>query len=124
MRRRERNERAWQIAAKELLQTRRDKLAAVFTIIVPVMFTIFLGLSSAARRPADIPIAVADVDGGPGAQRVRERLGTSDAVELQTMDAAELDAAVQNQKVAAAVVIPEGFSSAVEAPAPARRSRS
>ena len=28
------------IAAKELLQNRRDKLAALFTIIVPVIFTV------------------------------------------------------------------------------------
>jgi ABC-2 type transport system permease protein len=103
------------IAAKELLQNRRDKLAALFTIIVPVIFTVFLGVLIGGAETSGLPMGVVDLDGGPGAQRVIERLGTSDAVELQTMDAADVESAVQNQKVAAAVVIPEGFSSAVDA---------
>ena len=103
------------IAAKELLQNRRDKLAALFTIIVPVIFTVFLGILIGGAENSGLPVGIVDLDGGPGAQRVIERLGTSDAVELQTMDAADVESAVQNQKVAAAVVIPEGFSPAVDA---------
>ena len=41
--------RAWHIATKELLQTRRDRLAALFTIILPMVFTIFLGLIIGSR---------------------------------------------------------------------------
>jgi ABC-type multidrug transport system permease subunit len=44
-----------------------------------------------------------------------DRLATSDAVELQSMDEGDVESGVRNQKVAAALVIPEGFSSTVDA---------
>ena len=34
----------WTLATKDLLQTRRDRMAALFTIILPIAFTVFFGL--------------------------------------------------------------------------------
>jgi ABC-2 type transport system permease protein len=107
--------RALDIAAKELLQNLRDRLAAIFTIVVPVIFTIFLGILIGGAETTGLPLAVADLDNGAAAQRLVARLGDSAAVELRTMNVSDLESAVQNQKVAAAVIIPEGFSTAVAA---------
>jgi ABC-2 type transport system permease protein len=108
--------RAWQITLKELLQTRRDRLAALFTIILPVIFTIFLGLIiGSAGGDSHIPIAVVDQDGTTASQQFLAQLQTSPLLKLQTMTAGEIDKAVEDQKVAAALVIPKGFGAATDA---------
>ena len=102
--------RAWRIATKELLQTRRDKLAAIFTIILPIVFTIFLGMIIGNQTgDPNIPVAVADQDGTAVSQRFVEQLDASPLLKVKAMAADELDAAVQDQKTAAALVIPKGF---------------
>jgi ABC-2 type transport system permease protein len=103
------------IAAKELLQNRRDRLALIFTVIVPVIFTIFLGILIGGAETSGLPLAVADLDKGAAAQRLVDRLGGSAAVEVRNTDAADIDSAVQNARVAAGLIIPEGFSASVAA---------
>ena len=107
--------RAWYVASKELLETRRDRLAALFTIILPVVFTIFLGILIGGAENSGLPLAVANLDGQPTAQRLLDRLAQSSLVELRTTPAADIDSAVRTQKVAAGLIIPEGFSAAVQA---------
>lgn len=112
--------RAWRIAAKELLQTGRDKLAAIFTIILPIVFTIFLGLIIGNQTgDPNIPMAVADQDATPVSKQFVEQLDASPLLKVKTMTADELDAAVQDQKVAAALMVPKGFGAAGQAPGPA-----
>ena len=36
---------AWYLAGKDLLQTRRDRMAAIFTIVLPIVFMVFFGYS-------------------------------------------------------------------------------
>jgi ABC-2 type transport system permease protein len=104
---------AWRIATKELLQTRRDKLAAIFTIILPIVFTIFLGMIIGNQSgDPNIPVAVADLDGTAVSQRFVEQLDASPLLKVKAMAQDELDAAVQDQKTAAALVIPKGFGDA------------
>jgi ABC-2 type transport system permease protein len=104
---------AWRIATKELLQTRRDKLAAIFTIILPIVFTIFLGMIIGNQSgDPNIPVAVADLDGTAVSQRFVEQLDASPLLKVSAMAEDELDAAVQDQKTAAALVIPKGFGDA------------
>lgn len=105
--------RAWRIASKELLQTRRDRLAAVFTIILPIVFTIFLGLIiGSSSGDVHIPIAVADQDATATSRQFIEQLKGSPLLEVKIMTAGELDTAVEDQKVAAGLVIPKGFEAA------------
>jgi ABC-2 type transport system permease protein len=113
--------RAWQIASKELLQTRRDRLAALFTLVLPVIFTVVLGIlfGGAGQEGSRLPLGLADADGTPVARQLVERLQASPLLELKVMTASEADTAVQDQKVAAALVIPAGFGAAVEAGRPA-----
>ena len=106
---------AWHIAAKELLQTRRDKLAALFTLVLPVIFTIVLGVVIGTAENARLPLALADADGSATAQRLVQRLGDSALVEVKAMPPDEIDKAVHDQEVAAGLVIPEGFGASVDA---------
>ncbi len=113
--------RVWQIASKELLQNRRDRLAALFTLVLPVIFTVFLGLliPDTGDEGVSFPLALANIDGTPAAQQLVERLEGSPLLELQPMTAAEVEKAVQDQKVAAGLLIPTGYGAAVEAGEPA-----
>ncbi len=111
--------RAWRIAAKELLQTRRDRLAAVFTIILPIVFTIFLGViigSSGGER--SLPVAVVDQDLTQASQQLRDRLEASPLIALKSMTADKIDTAVEDQSVAAALIIPKGFGAALDGSQP------
>jgi ABC-type multidrug transport system permease subunit len=107
--------RVWRIAAKELLQNRRDRLAALFTIVLPVIFTVFLGILIGGAESSTFPLAVADSDGSATAQRLVERLGQSPLLKLEVMAESEVDKAVQDQKVAAGLIIPRGFGAGVDA---------
>lgn len=107
--------RVWHIAVKELLQTRRDKLAALFTIVLPVVFTVFLGLliGGIDDGPGTLPLAVADMDATPASQRLVQLLQADPLLEIEPMSAEDIDTAVQDQVVAAALLIPEGFGDAM-----------
>ncbi len=111
--------RAWRIAAKELLQTRRDRLAAVFTIVLPIVFTIFLGvIIGGMGGDNSIPVAVVDEDLTLASQQFLDRLEASPLLTLKTMTADKIDTAVEDQSVAAALVIPEGFGTALDSSRP------
>jgi len=109
---------AWYIAMKELLQNRRDRLAALFTLVLPVIFTIFLGLIFGNVADSDLPLALADADGSPAAEQLVERLGESPLLDLEMMETSEVDDAVHSQEAAAGLVIPEGFGAALESGRP------
>ena len=106
--------RAWRIATKELLQTRRDRLAALFTIILPVVFTIFLGLIIGSGNNNSIPVAVVDQDQTQASQQFLARLEATPLLALKPMAADKIDTAVEDQSVAAALVVPKGFAAALD----------
>jgi ABC-2 type transport system permease protein len=109
----------WYICTKDLLENRRDRLAALFTLVLPVIFTVVLGLVFGQAEGAGLPLALADSDGSPVAQQLAERLSESSLLDVKIMDAAEVDKAVQEERAAAGLVIPEGFGAAVTAGEPA-----
>lgn len=110
--------RVWYIAAKDLLENRRDKLAALFTIVLPVIFTVVLGLVIGQAESGGLPLALADSDGSPAARQLVERLGESSLLDIKIMSATEVDKAVHEEKTAAGLIIPEGFGAAVTAGKP------
>lgn len=106
----------WTLAKKDLLQTRRDRMAALFTIILPIVFTVFFGLlfggfSSDSER---IPLAVADSDGGAEAQKLVALLKESEVVDVMIVQPATVEKQVDDEKVAAALIIPAGFGAATD----------
>jgi len=116
--------RVWHIAAKELLQARRDRLAALFTLVLPVIFTVVLGILIGGADAANsrLPLALVDADDTAASRQFIERLQASPLVEIQTAAIGDVDKAVQDQEVAAGLVIPEGFGAALDAGQPASLS--
>lgn len=110
---------AWYIATKELLENRRDGLAALFTIVLPVIFTVFLGIIMSSDENNTLPLSLADEDKGPVAEQLIQILEESPLLNVDIKPAAEVDGAVKDQDAAAGLIIPAGFSAAVEAEGPA-----
>jgi ABC-2 type transport system permease protein len=107
--------RIWTLAAKDLLQTRRDRMAALFTLILPVVFTMFFGFLLGGKTTDSLPVIVVDADTGSAGAQLVKLLEASTVLQLKTADRLGAERAVQDQKVAAAVLIPADFSAAMEA---------
>ncbi len=110
--------RIFTLANKDLLETRRDRLALIFTVIMPVAFTAFFGLlfGGGSNR---LPLAVWSGDAGPVATQLIAQLQKSSVVTVQRVSKADAEQNVADNKAAAALEIPAGFSAAVAAGKPA-----
>ncbi len=107
------------IALKELLQTRRDRLAALFTLVLPVIFTVFLGVMiGRTNQDAGLPLALADLDRSKASQRLALTLSDSPTLAIRQMALPQLEDAVRSRKVAAGLVIPAGYETALRAGRP------
>jgi len=106
------------LARKDLLETRRDRLALIFTVVMPIAFTAFFGLlfGGGSNR---LPLAVWSGDAGPVASQLVSQLQKSDVVTVQKVTKSQAEQNVADNKVAAALEIPAGFSAAVAAGKPA-----
>jgi ABC-2 type transport system permease protein len=110
--------RVWTLAAKDLLETRRDRLALLFTVIMPLAFTAFFGLMFGGGSDR-LPMAIVNVDSGAPAAQLVSALAKSGVVKTETMSKDEAEKAVDDSEVAAALEIPAGFSAALAAGRPA-----
>ena len=110
--------RIWTLAGKDLLETRRDRLALLFTVIMPLAFTAFFGLMFGAGSDR-LPLALFNADTGAPAKELVAMLQGSGVVKTETMTAEEAEKAVDDGKVTAALLIPSGFSAALTAGKPA-----
>jgi len=104
--------RVWILAAKDLLETRRDRLVLLFTVIMPLAFTAFFGILFGSTSDR-FPLAVNDADGGAAAQDLVALLAASTVVKVTSLSAADAETAVDESRVTAALLIPAGFSSAL-----------
>ena len=105
------------LARKDLLETRRDRLSALFIFVMPLAFTTFFGLLlGGANR---LPLAVQNADGGAQARQLVAALQHSKAVHVVPRSATDFEGYMADGKAAAGLIIPAGFSAAVQAkPAP------
>ena len=110
--------RVWILASKDLLETRRDRLALLFTVIMPLAFTAFFGLMFGGGSDR-LPLAVFNADSGAPAAQLVSALAKSGVVKTETMTMADAEKAVDDNKVAAALEVPAGFSAALAAGRPA-----
>ena len=102
------------LARKDLQQTVRDRLSFVFILVMPLAFTLFFGLLFGANSSVDkLPLAVADADGGAAARQLVAALDKSTVVRVAPESAAQLEQEIADNKVAAGLVIPAGYSQAV-----------
>jgi ABC-2 type transport system permease protein len=110
--------RVWILASKDLLETRRDRLALLFTVVMPLAFTAFFGLMFGGGSDR-LPLAITNADSGAPATQLVSALARSGVVKTEAMTKDDAEKAVDDNKVAAALQIPAGFSAALAAGRPA-----
>jgi ABC-2 type transport system permease protein len=102
------------LARKDLLQTARDKLSFIFILVMPLAFTLFFGVLFGANSGVDkLPLAVADADGGAAATELVAALEKSTVLRVSAETAGSLEQDIADNKVAAGLIIPAGYSEAV-----------
>jgi ABC-2 type transport system permease protein len=106
--------RTFDLALKDLSQVLREKQSLLFFVLMPIVFTFFMGFAyRGAVQPEDPRLALGWADADPeGAlsQQLYAALEDSAAVRLVEVDPAGAEAAVQDGDVAGVLVIPAGFS--------------
>jgi ABC-2 type transport system permease protein len=105
------------LALKDLLQIVRDWKSALFLLGMPILFTLFFGFifgSSGAGDDPRLPVGFVDHDGGSAlSASLHNLLETSDAIRPVVLEGDEADRAanlVHDEDLAAAVIVPSGFS--------------
>ena len=106
------------LIAKDFLETRRDRLALLFTVVMPLAFTAFFGLMFGGGSDR-LPLAIHNADSGAPAKQLVSALAKSGVVKTEMMNRDEAEKAVDDNKAAAALEIPAGFSAALAAGRPA-----
>ncbi len=101
--------RVWPVLGKELLQTRRDRLAALFTFILPILFMAFFGYLFGGEQFTEVTLGVAaegDTAATPTGELFR-LLAENEDFTLVEVSSEEADAAVSEGELDAALVIAE-----------------
>jgi ABC-2 type transport system permease protein len=105
------------LALKDLTQMLRDKRAALFLIIMPIVFTLFMGFAfKPASSNADprLPIGFSNNDGSSLlSTELKKMLEDSAVIRLEIIaptDAATLNDRVRSGQLTAAITIPASFS--------------
>ncbi len=102
------------IAGKDLRETLRDKLSFIFILLMPLAFTLFFGLLFGGGSDVDkLPLAVWDADGGAAAKALVADLDQSDVVRVVVKQGGELEQWMADERAAAGLIIPDGYSAAV-----------
>ena len=104
------------LARKDLLQIIRDWKSALFLVVMPILFTLFFGfILSPGEAEGDPRLPVGFVNQDPAsslAASLEELLAASDVVRpvaLSEAEAADVDEAIRDGDLAAALILPEGF---------------
>jgi len=107
--------RVWPVLGKELLQTRRDRLAALFTFVLPIVFMAFFGYLFGGEQFTEVNLGVVaeDLSGvqeGPAATasasgELFQLLAENEDFTLVPVSSEEADAAVSEGELDAVLVI-------------------
>ena len=103
------------IALLELKLFLNNRAELTFSIALPIL--LFALMYGALSSESDVftPASVVDLDGGPHARELVRRLDSLAAVKVEERTEADADAALDRSAILFAVVIPDGFSEAMEA---------
>jgi ABC-2 type transport system permease protein len=105
------------ITSKELKQLRRDPVSLILTIMFPILLIgIFIVIVSAFRATThNVPVVVADLDGTPASNALLDQLTRSRFIHVTELVGTETQAyqAVANGQAIGAIVIPQGFGTAL-----------
>ncbi|OGO41064.1 MAG: hypothetical protein A2W36_02905 [Chloroflexi bacterium RBG_16_58_14] len=112
------------IAAKDLQQMLRDRKAFLFFLIMPVLFTLMFSLAfGGSSGDPRLPVGFRDEDQSQVSRQLHGLLAKSQVVRLEenpSRTLADLEAAVAEADLAAALVVPPGFGRLVLYGKPAR----
>lgn len=103
------------LALKDLSQMLRDKRSLLFLVVMPIVFTFFMGFAYRAGNdgPADNRIPLAVVDQQPDALLNRmlvARLELSEDIRIELLSEADAMEAFYRGDVDGVLIIPDGFS--------------
>jgi len=107
------------LTLKDITQILRNRMTFLFLLLMPVAFTLLFGLAfGGSGQPSDtrLPVGLLDQDGNLISADLHILLAGSTVIRLDTTPgrtAAELAALVGSGKLAAAVVIPSGYSASI-----------
>lgn len=106
------------ISANELRRVLRDRTAAFFVAVLPVVIIVVIG-STFGTGGSDLPVGVVDLDGTARSRELAEALDSSTAIDVSTYtDEGDLAADVRTRRVEAGVVLPAGYAEALDAGEP------
>ena len=107
------------IALLELKLFLNNRAELAFSIALPILLFALMYGALSSETEVFTPASVVDLDGGSHARELVERLDSLDSVEVEERTEADADAALDRSAILFAVVIPAGFSGALEAGEPA-----
>jgi ABC-2 type transport system permease protein len=110
--------RAFDIAQKNFIQMLRDWKFAMFLFIMPIAFTLLMGFVFSGGRRGDqdprLPVAYQNQDGDPLSGYLLQSLGDSQIIRLEELaEDANLEQLVEDEDLAAALIVPAGYSMAL-----------
>ena len=118
--------RIFDITLKDLMQILRDRKTFMFLLLMPVGFTLLFGLAfggSARTTDARLPVGYLDRDGGGFSADLKNLLAASTVIRLDetpNRNETDLEALVGSDKLAAALVVPAGYSQSARNGTPAK----
>ena len=120
--------RIFDIAFKDLTQFLRDFKTFMFLLLMPILFTFlfgyaFGGFSSSGESDSRLPVGFLNEDDRWISNTLHDLMADSDLIRLRedpSLSASDLDRMVAEGNLAAAVIIPSGYSKAILADKTAR----
>ena len=106
------------IALLELRMFLSNRAELAFSIALPILLFALMYGALSSEAEVFTPASVVDLDGGVHARELVERLDSLAAVEVQERTEASADSALDRSAILFVVVIPDGFSEALEAGEP------
>ena len=107
------------VAWVELKRFRADRGALAFSIALPIaLFALMYGVFGGGTS-FSATASMVDLDGGPVAAKLLDRISAVDGLTVEVLTEAEADSALDRSRILTAVVIPAGFSGKLEAGDPA-----
>ncbi len=114
------------LALKDLLQILRDKKVFMFMLLMPIAFTLLFGFAfgggGSKNNDERLPIGYLDLDHGRFSPELVSLLNGSEVFRLVVdakADRAALERSVAQEKLAAALIVPEGYSQSLLSGQPA-----
>ncbi|MGA2488959.1 MAG: ABC transporter permease [Anaerolineales bacterium] len=111
--------RIFDITLKDLVQIIRDRKTFLFLLVMPIGFTLLFGLAfggSGKITDTRLPVGYLDQDGGLISSQLKDLLSNSTVIRLDTTPGqtpSDLEARVGKGKLAAAVIVPAGYTHAL-----------